>query len=478
MRGPCCCLSIPELSPMRDLPLAAVHPERGGGQDVFYPWEAPVPRPLITRAKGIHLWDQTGKEYIDLSSGPVVSNIGHGNEVVAEVMSRQARQVDFAYFSHARHEPNIDLAERIAELAGPGYERVCFSSGGSEAIECAVKFLRHYAVSMGEPKRRKLITCYPSYHGATMATLAMSGDHDIAPFLDGMIEPSLKVPAPLSYRLPPNHTAETYARHCADALEACIRRAGAETILGFFIEPVGGLATGCNVPVPEYFARVREICTRYGIALVFDEVLCGTGRTGKFLAAHNWPEAMPDIVVMAKGLGSGYTPLGATLIPARMADTLAASVGFGFFHTYSANPISCATAIAVLDEYERLDVIRHGEVMGRYLREQLEGLKTSSQVVGDIRGMGLLMALEVVTDKASKGVFPPEVSPVDLLKLAGLRNGLLVYGRRTASGRNGDWIMVSPPMIITRQECDELMRRLTAMLADFEADVRDKGMLR
>ena len=311
-----------------------------------------------------------------------------------------------------------------------------------------------------------------------MATLAMSGDNDIAPFLDGMAEPSLKVPAPTTYRLPANHTAATYARFCADALEDCILKAGAENVLAFFIEPVGGLATGCNVPPPEYFTRIREICNRHGIALVFDEVLCGTGRTGKFLAAHNWPDALPDLVVMAKGLGSGYTPLGATLIPARMADKLAAGVGFAFFHTYSANPISCATAMAVLDEYERRDVMRNTTVLGAYLREQLDALKIKSAVVGDVRGLGLVMALEVVTDKATKGLFPPEVAPVDLLKLAGLRNGLLVYGRRTASGRNGDWIMVSPPMIITRAECDELMRRLTAMLKDFEDEVRELGLLR
>jgi len=462
---------------MLDLPPSTVHPEMGGGQDVFYPWAAAVPRPLITKAKGIHVWDKDGREYIDLSSGPVVCNIGHGNEVVADVMSRQARRVDFASSRHARNEPNMDLAIRIAELAGPGYERVCFSSGGSEAVECAVKFLRHYAVSTGQPKRRKLITCFPSYHGATMTTLAMSGDDDLAPFLEGMVEPSLKVPSPASYRLPPNHTPETYARDCADALEARILEAGAENILGFVVEPVGGLATGCNVPPAEYFTRIRDICNRQGIALVFDEVLCGAGRTGKFLAAHNWPDALPDIVVMAKGLGSGYTPLGATLIPARLADRLAAGPGFGFFHTYSANPISCATAMAVLDEYERLDVIRHADVMGRYLREQLECVKSKSAVVGDIRGLGLLMALEVVTDKAAKAVFPPEVSAVDLLKLAGLRNGLLIYGRRTASGRNGDWIMVSPPMIITRAECDELMRRLSATLRDFEVTVRDKGLI-
>lgn len=461
---------------MHDFPLAAGLPELGGGQDVFFS-RGGAPRPLIVKAKGIHVWDNEGREYIDLSSGPVVSNIGHGNDVVADVMARQARRVDFASTRHARHEPNMDLAARIAELAGPGFERVAFTSGGSEAVECAIKFLRQFALANGEPKRRKLISCTPSYHGSTMATLALSGDDDFAPFLDGMIEPSLKVPAPSTYRLPPNFTPETYARHCADALEACIAKAGAENILGFFIEPVGGLASGCTVPPADYFTRIRDICTRNGIALVFDEVLCGAGRTGKFLAAHHWPDALPDIVVMAKGLGSGYTPLGATLFPARMADALAAGPGYGLFHTYSANPISCATAMAVLDEYERLDVVEHAAKMGRYLREQLEGLKAKSSVVGDIRGLGLLMALEVVADKAAKAAFGASVPAVELMKEAGLRNGLLIYGRRTAKGRNGDWIMVSPPMIVTRAECDEIMRRLTATLSDFEADARAKGVM-
>ena len=462
---------------MPTLPPLPAFPAQGGGQDVFLSRAGVVPRPLIVRAKGIYMWDVEGREYIDMSSGPVVSNIGHGNEAVAEAMARQAKTVDFASSHQARNQPNIDLTARIAKLAGAGFERVCLTSGGSEAIECALKFLRHYAVSTGEPNRRKIITCYPSYHGGTFAALAMSGDDDIAPFLDGMAESSIKVPAPLTYRLPANHTVATYARHCAEALDQAIKGAGAANVLAFVIEPVGGLATGANVPSPEYFHVIRDICTRHGVTLVFDEVLCGTGRTGKFLAAHNWPDALPDLVVMAKGLASGYSPLGATLIPARMADKLAQGAGFGFFHTYSANPITCATAIAVLDEYERLDVLHNTNVMGDYLREQLEVLKAKSPIIGDIRGLGLVMALEVVADKAGKTVFAPGKSPTDLLKAAGLRNGLLIYARRTAGGRNGDWIMVSPPMTITRPECDELMRRLTATIAEFEAEARRLGLV-
>ena len=452
-------------------------PAVGGGQDVFYSRADSVPRPLIVRAKGIHLWDADGREYIDLSSGPVVSNIGHGNEAVAAAMARQALTVDFISGRQGRSQPNIDLTARIAKLAGPGFERVCLTSGGSEANECALKFLRQYAVATGQPQRRKIVTCYPSYHGSTLATLAMSGDDELAALLDGMAEPSIKVPTPLTYRLPANHNAATYARHCAAALDEAISNAGAENVLALFLEPVGGLATGANVPAADYFRAIREICTSHGVALVFDEVLCGTGRTGKFLAAHNWPDALPDLVVMAKGLASGYSPLGATLIPARMADRLAAGPGFGLFHTYSANPITCATAMVVLDEYERLDVLRNTNVMGGYLREQLEALKSASAVVGDIRGLGLVMALEVVADKAGKTPFAPNHSPIELLKLAGVANGLMIYGRRTAKGRNGDWIMVCPPMIISRAECDELMRRLTATLAEFEAATRGLGWI-
>ena len=457
---------------MTTLPPMPIYPAAGGGQDVFYSWNGTVPRPLIVRAKGIHMWDEDGRDYIDVSSGPVVSNIGHGNERVAEAMARQAITVDFAHCNQARNQPNIDLTARIAALAGPGFERVCLSSGGSEAVECALKFLRHHATATGQGRRHKIITCNPSYHGSTFATLAMSGDDDVEAMIDGIITASIKVPAPLSYRPAANHTPATYARFCADALEAAIQKAGPQTVLAFFIEPVGGLATGCNVPPADYIQAIRDICTRHGVALVFDEVLCGTGRTGKFLAAHNWPEALPDLIVMAKGLGSGYTPLGATLIPARMADRLSQGGGFGFFHTYSANPIACATALAVLDEYERLDVLANTRAMGSYLRERLEELKAASSLVGDIRGLGLVMAMEVVTDKAAKAVFPPGRPPMDTLKRAGLRNGLLMYGRRTSGGRNGDWLMVCPPMIITRTECDELMRRLTAAVREFEAEVQ------
>jgi adenosylmethionine-8-amino-7-oxononanoate aminotransferase len=452
-------------------------PPIGGGEEIFRARSSPVPLPLIVKAEGIYQWDEDGNRYIDLSSGPIVSNIGHGNARVAEAMAKQARTMDFAYSRVARQQPNIDLADRIARLAGPGFERVFLSSGGSEAMEIAIKFLRSYDLAFGTGKRTKVITLMPSYHGGTFFALSMSGDDDLVPYLDGFQPLQERVPAPLTYRLPANHTAETYARFCVEALDAKIESLGPENVLAFVMEPIGGLATGCNVAPPDYYRQVRKICSRHGIALVFDEILCGTGRTGKFLAAHNWPDALPDVIVMAKGLGSGYAPLGATLFPARWADRLAEHTGFGFSHTYCANPISCATGIAVLEEYERQNVMTNTAEQGAYLRHGLELMKQESALIGDIRGMGLCLAVELVADKATKAPFPVAFAPTDYIRIAGLQHGLIIYARRTAKGRNGDWIIVAPPMNITRAEVDECLAALRATFVAFERDCRARGLV-
>ena len=446
-----------------------VRPASGGPQDIFYARSSTVPLPVIERAESIFMWDEDGKEYIDGCSGPVVSNIGHGNVRVAQAMADQARTLDYAYSRLSRHRPNMALTARIAELAGPGFERVCLASGGSEAVEISIKFLRQYVVATGAAQRRKIISCQPSYHGGTIAALGMSGDEGLGPFLDGFAVASAKVPAPISYRVPEGHTVESFADECADALEEKIRDLGPENVLAFVFEPIGGVATGCVVPPARYFRRVREICSRHGIYLVFDEVLCGTGRSGRFLAAHHWPDALPDIVVMAKGLGSGYAPLGAVLIPAAMADHLADLTGYNISHTYNANPITCATGVAVLNEYERLNLVAAAAERGASLRCKLEALAADSPVIGDIRGLGLLMAVEMVADKKTKERMPASFLPVEKIRIHALNHGLFIYGRRMASGvHGGDWFIVSPPLTITEAECDELVRRLRDAFMDFQ----------
>ncbi|MGI9418290.1 MAG: aspartate aminotransferase family protein [Geminicoccaceae bacterium] len=448
-------------------------PPLGGAQDLFRADRETVPLPVMVRAEGIYFWSEHGRRYLDVSSGPVVSNIGHGDERVAKALYDQARTLDFASSRQARHQPNIALAERIARLAGPGFERVCLSSGGSEAVEIALKFLRQYRLATGEAHRSNVISCLPSYHGSSIGTLTISGDEAYLPFLDGFAQPAAKIPAPLTYRLPAGETTDSYGRLCADALEERISELGAENVLAFIIEPIGGLATGCVVPPRAYLEEVRAICDRHGVFLVFDEVLCGAGRTGKFLAAHHWPSVRPDLVTLAKGLGAGYVPLGATLAPAHLVDHLASLTGFGFTHTYSANPIMCAGALAVLDIYESENLVDRAAEIGAYLRRGLERLSIDYPVIGDIRGQGLLLAVEIVRDPRTKTPFTSDVAIIDRIRTTGLEHDLLIYGRRTAGGTYGDWFMVSPPLTITEPQCDELLVRLAATLDQVTKETTD-----
>lgn len=452
-------------------PVQKDNPDLGGGQTAFYSTANMAPLPLIEKASGIYMWDSEDTRYIDVSSGPVVSNIGHGNPRVVSAMAKQALRMEYAFPQIARNRPNIEYSQRLARLAGPGFERVSLTSGGSEAMENAIKFLRQYAVATGKASKTKIISCEPSYHGGTIATLAMGGNVMLAPFLEGFAERSQKVPVPFGYRMPSHYDAAGYARYCADCLEDKISKLGAENVLAFVIEPVGGLSTGCVVPPGEYIRRIRDICTRNDVHLVFDEILCGMGRTGKFLAAHHWPDALPDIVTMAKGLASGYSPLGATLAPAAMVDRLAELTGFEFQYSYNANPVSSAAGMAVLDEYQCYDLINTAAEFGRLLREELNSLKTRFPIVGDVRGLGMLKAVELVADRQSKVPFPDDLRIIDKIRVHGLNNGLMIYARSTSGGKYGHWFLVSPPLTITREEIAELIERLANTLRDLSKDL-------
>ncbi len=462
-------------------PSGSVLPDTGGPQDVFHPRGAArvveIPLPMMERAEGIYLWDDAGKRYIDMSSGPIVSNIGHGVASVGQAIAKQIETLDFAYSRVARHQPNIDLSAQIARLAGPGFERVCFASGGSEAIELAIKFVRQRALSRGEGARRHVITCMPSYHGGTFAALAWSGDDDTGDFLDGMIAPSPKISAPFTYRLPDNHTVESYAMACAAQLRTTIADLGPDTVLAFMIEPVGGVATGCNAPHPAFFRAIRDICDEAGIALIFDEVMSGAGRTGKFLAAHHCRDALPDIAVLAKGLGAGYAPLGAMLVSRAWADDLAAITGFDYTHTYTANPVVCAAGSAVLDYTEQNGLMDNAAAMSEYLTQRLEDLKSTCPMLGDVRGRGLLLGVEMVADQATKAMLPAAAAATDRIRIHGLNNGLMIYSRRTSGGNYGDWFIVAPPLCITREQCDDLIERLSATLGELHAELVGMGLV-
>lgn len=450
----------------------------GLGQQAFSRPPGAPPLPRIARGEGVWLIDTEGNRYLDASSGPVASNLGHGHPRILAAMEAQARQAVFAYPSQFESAANLDFSERLARLAGPGLDRAFIVSGGSEAVESALKFARQYAVVTGQGSRWKVIGRQPGYHGNTLGALAVSGDEHAHEIFGPMLRAVPRVPAPLSYRLPPNHTVESHARACAAALEEAILREGPETVLAFIMEPVGGLATGALVAPDSYYMAVREICTRHGVLLIFDEVMSGAGRTGRFLAADHWPAARPDIAVLAKGLSAGYAPLGAALVPAAMVQVLAETGGFMHGFTYNAHVMNCAVGAAVLREIEEADLVGNAARMGALLRERLEGLAARSPIIGDIRGKGLLLAVELVADRQTRAMIPLDrVAPVRVQQLA-LRHGLALYCRRTSRGAYGDWLMLSPPLTITADEVEILAARLAAVLDDYASELLAEGVLR
>jgi adenosylmethionine-8-amino-7-oxononanoate aminotransferase len=450
----------------------------GGTQDVFYSRAALAELPIIARAAGIRMWDEAGKEYIDASCGPMVSCLGHGNERVIEAMASQARRLDYAFSLVARNRPNAALAERLARLAGPGFERVTFASGGSEIMDRALQFARQLAVATGQASRRAIVTLEPSYHGATIATSAISGDQTRSPFFQGFAQVSHTVPAPMPYRRPEGVSVDEHAAICAAALERKIKELGAENVLAFVIEPIGGISRGAVVPSGDYMRAIRDICTRHGVLLIFDEIITGVGRTGPFFAMSHWPDAKPDMLVIAKALGAGYVPIGAMLAPATMVDRLAGLTGFELAYSYNANPIACAGALAVLDEIEERDLLANARQRAIQLEAGLRLLAERFEIIGDLRGSGLYWAAELVRDRKTKAMLPQEFRPTDRIRNHALRHGLMVYARLTSQGRYGHWFTLAPALSTTEIECAEILQRLGQSLSSFEDELREAGLLR
>jgi len=419
---------------------------KGGSVLGFYaPKGTPRP-PRVERAEGVFLWDTDGRRYLDATSGAVVTNIGHGNPRVLAAMAAQANKVTFAYPRFFESDDSILLADRVCALAGDGFDRAFFVSGGSEANEAALKLARQYAVVAGQGGRFKVISRDPSYHGSTLGALAVTGDAGTLTLYGPMLRSMPKVPAPMSYRLPEGQTAESHAMACADALETTIRREGPQTVLAFIMEPIGGLSAGATVSPPAYFRRVREICDRHGVLLIYDEIMSGAGRTGAFLAAHHWAGARPDLVTLAKGLAAGYTPLGALLVPDHIVDAVAGSGGFVHGHTYFTNPLSCAVANAVIDEVVSQRLVERAATMGELLMRGLRDIAERSPIVGDVRGKGLLTAIEIVADKSTKRQLPTAFNAPARLSVHGLNHGIALYNRRANGGAFGDFQMITPPL--------------------------------
>lgn len=436
------------------------YPPIGGTQDVFFPRRQAAELPTIVAGDGPYLIDDAGRRLLDVCSGPFLANLGQGNERVLGAMHAQGRTLTYTYSRSTRHPANAELTRRLAALAGPGFERAHLTSGGSEAIEMALKMLRAHAVATGRPERQRVISLLPGYHGATAFTLGLNGDRSAPPLWGPLTVPSEKIPAPLTFRA---DSAEAAAATSLAALEAAIHRLGGDRVLAFVVEPIGGQSSGVNVPHPSFLRGARALCDRYGIRLVFDEIVTAF-RTGRFLAAHHDPAAHPDVVVLAKGLAAGYAPLGAALVSDALVAELAATSGFVVSHSYDAAPIACAAGAAVLDEIVDRRLIPEAERLGALLRAGLERLAATRPLIGDVRGRGLLQAIELVADPESRARFAADVDPGAILVRRGIEHGLLLYSRRQNGGHFGDWLLVAPPLIVDEAIIGDLVERLGATL--------------
>lgn len=423
-------------------------------------------RPRIARAEGIYLWDTSGKRYIDGSSGPMVSNIGHSNPRVLAAMKRQMDRATFAYRLHFENDAAEDLAALTASMMPTDLDRIFFVSGGSEAIETCLKLARQYAVAIGQAKRWKVISLFPSYHGSTLGATAVTGMHQFVEPFRAMIRVMPKIPAATCYLDRNELSHEERGLRYAECLRDEIERQGPETVLAFIMEPIGGASTGALVRPDSWYRRIQEICSEYGVLLITDEVMTGAGRTGRFLASEYW-DLRPDIVAVAKGFGAGYAPLGAVAAHRRIVNAVMNHGGFAHGYTYAGNPLACAAGLAVLQEMIEHNLIENAERQGRKLRARLSALMQRYPFIGDVRGKGLLLAFELVRDRESMEPLPAELDAHLVLVEEAYERGLIIYSRRTRGGTVGDHFMVCPPLIITDAQIDELMEILIASLDAF-----------
>jgi adenosylmethionine-8-amino-7-oxononanoate aminotransferase len=422
--------------------------------------------PVAVRGEGVYLIDREGKRYLDASGGAAVSCLGHSDAAVVKAIHEQLAQLPFAHTSFFTNEPMEELAEALVARAPPPLENVYFVSGGSEAIEAALKLARQYFVEKGEPQRRFLIGRRQSYHGNTLGALAVGGNawrrRQFQPLL---IEASHVSPC-YAYRGRQAGESDTaYGERLAVELNAEIRRLGGDQVIAFVAETVVGATLGAVPPVPGYFKRVREVCDRYGVLLILDEVMCGMGRCGT-LYAFEQEGVVPDLVTLAKGLGAGYQPIGATLVARHVYEAIVS--GSGFFqhgHTYLGHAAACAGALAVQRRLHDDGLLGRVAPLGALLEQKLRAAFGAHAHVGDIRGRGLFWGLELVADKTARTPFEPALRVHARVKQAALEAGLMCYPMGgTLDGARGDHVLLAPPFIVEEQQLDELVGKLGGAL--------------
>ncbi|HVX19989.1 MAG TPA: aspartate aminotransferase family protein [Acidimicrobiales bacterium] len=420
--------------------------------------------PVMVRGEGAYVWDQSGKRYLDGLSGLFTSQIGHGRTELAEAASKQASELAYFPLWTYAHPRAIELAERVASLAPGDLNRVFFTTGGSEAVESAWKLARQYFRLTGQPYRTKVISRDIAYHGTTLGALSITGIPELKTPFEPLVPGSVKVPNTNFYRAPEHGDDwEAFGRWAADEIGRAIEREGADTVAAVYLEPVQN-AGGCFPPPPGYFARVREICDRYGVLLVSDEVICAFGRLGEYFGAAKYGY-LPDIITVAKGLTSGYAPLGAMIATDRLVEPfLHGDRSFAHGFTFAGHPVSCAVAMANLDVFERDGILDHVRATQGSFRAALEGLG-DLPIVGEVRGDGFFYGIELVKDKATRETFSDEES--EFLLRGFLSGALFDSGLICRADDRGDPVVqLAPPLICGQAEIDLMAEVLRNVLVE------------
>ena len=424
--------------------------------------------PVAVSGEGCYLYDAEGKAYLDGSGGAAVSCLGHGDRDVIEAVKAQMDSLAFAHTGFFSSTPAEELADLLIAHAPAGMSHVYFVSGGSEAVEAALKLARQYAVEKGETARHRVIARRQSYHGNTLGALAAGGNLWRRQAFDPMLIDTVHIDPCYAYRgQREDETAEDYGLRTADQLEAEINRLGAENVLAFIAEPVVGATLGAVPAEKGYFQRIRDICDRHGVLLILDEVMCGMGRTGHFFATEA-DAISPDIITIAKGLGGGYQPIGAMLCSQTIFDTI--RYGSGFFqhgHTYLGHPAACAAGLAVTRKLTDPAMMPQVRGRGEMLTAALEERFGQHPHIGNIRGRGLFQGIEFVADRESKTPFAPEAGFHRRFKQAAFDAGLICYPMGgTIDGRHGDHVLLAPPFIISEDQIGEMVDKLDTALKE------------
>ncbi|MBP2637458.1 MAG: Acetylornithine transaminase [Firmicutes bacterium] len=422
----------------------------------------------VDHGDGIYLYDTDGNKYIDACSGAAVSNLGHAHPVILEAMLEQAKKVAFSHLSRWTSKPIQEVADLVAELAPGSLNKLYLVSGGSEATESALKMARGYFVERdGQSSKYRIISRWKSFHGNTIGSLSMTGDKRRKKYTPLLLNFPHIAPA-YCYRCPFGKSQDTCQVECAHDLERAIKTEGAEYVAAFIAEPVGGAACGAIVPHKDYFKIIRQICDHYDILLIDDEVMAGFGRTGTMFSIEDFG-VVPDMICAAKGMSAGYSPLGAVIAKDEIYNTY--KNGSGIFvhgHTYGGNPLSAAVALAVVKTLIRDNLVENSRVIGEYLLTQLKEKLLPFSFVGDVRGKGLMLGVEIVRDKVTKEAYPVAMGMAEKLTVTLVKHGVIVYpGNGNADGVDGDQFLLAPPLTITKDQADELIDKMLAGFKEF-----------